>query len=413
MGRGSAAVSTGVTEHVGSEATFAYRAVRVTGESERGVLVAASADAAGEMLASRGLYALELRRRRDPPWRRRAMPVAQLALGLRVLADFLEAGLPLARALAALEGMAPARWRAALPAIRQSVKEGRALTQAFGAADLSLPPLVLGIVEAGEAGSGLAPAVRRAAELTEEMAAMRAAIRSALAYPTVLAVTGCLAIGVLVGVVLPRFAAVLGDLGQSLPPSTRLVLRMGDRARALWPSMVVAAVAIALAWRWWTSGEWGGRRSHSLLLALPVIGPTRRSAALARECAALAALLDCGVPLSRGLAQAARAGADRELSARLIAARADVVLGSRLSSALTKHAAATDTVVRLVQAGEESGRLAAMLHHAARLERANAATRTQAFVRLLEPSLILVFGALVGLVAAALLQAMYSVRPGV
>jgi type II secretory pathway component PulF len=69
-------------------------------------------------------------------------------------------------------------------------------------------------------------------------------------------------------------------------------------------------------------------------------------------------------------------------------------------------------VVRLVRAGEESGRLAAMLAHAARLEREYAVGRTKALVRLLEPSLILIFGGIVAFVAAALLQALYSIRPG-
>jgi general secretion pathway protein F len=68
--------------------------------------------------------------------------------------------------------------------------------------------------------------------------------------------------------------------------------------------------------------------------------------------------------------------------------------------------------VRLVGAGEETGRLAELLEHAARIERERAQDITRAAVRLLEPGLILVFGALVALVAAALLQAVYSVRPG-
>jgi type II secretory pathway component PulF len=69
-------------------------------------------------------------------------------------------------------------------------------------------------------------------------------------------------------------------------------------------------------------------------------------------------------------------------------------------------------VSRLVRAGEESGRLAGMLAHAARLEREHAVSQTKAIIRFLEPSLIVVFGAVVAFVAAALLQALYSIRPG-
>jgi general secretion pathway protein F len=77
------------------------------------------------------------------------------------------------------------------------------------------------------------------------------------------------------------------------------------------------------------------------------------------------------------------------------------------------YGAATATVVRLARAGEESGRLASLLTHGSRIEREQAIQRTRSMVKLLEPTLILLFGGLVALVAAAMLQAMYSIRPGV
>jgi type II secretory pathway component PulF len=102
-----------------------------------------------------------------------------------------------------------------------------------------------------------------------------------------------------------------------------------------------------------------------------------------------------------------------ELAARLVEVRSAVVRGERLSDALRVHDATTTTVVRLVRAGEESGRMASLLSHGSRIEREFAMQRTRSIVRLLEPSLILLFGGMVALVAAAMLQAMYSIRPGV
>jgi general secretion pathway protein F len=96
----------------------------------------------------------------------------------------------------------------------------------------------------------------------------------------------------------------------------------------------------------------------------------------------------------------------------VLEARTDVEHGGRLSDALAARDAATPVVHRLVRAGEESGRLATMLAHAARLERDRAARDVRNAVRLLEPLLIVGFGGLVALVAAALFQALYSVRPG-
>jgi type II secretory pathway component PulF len=395
--------------------TFAYRVMRQDGVVECGELVAPNREAAVAVLAERGLWTYEIRARPAKGVARRVgtrMPVAQLALGLRVLADFLESGLPLARALSALEELAPPAWRDALPAVRESVRQGKSLAGAIGAAPVDFPAFVIGVVHAGEAGSGLASAVRRAAESMEEAATTRAAVRGALAYPIILATAGTASVALLVGAVLPRFAAILADLGQSLPPTTRLVLSVAALARDSFAPSAVAVALGAIGWRAWTATDAGLRQWHAFLLETPVLGALRRTAATGRGCSALAGLLASGVPIAPALAHAARAMGDAALSARLLAAREAVVHGERLSRALAMTEAATPTAVRLARAGEESGRLAPMLAHAARLEREHALERTRGIVRLLEPGLILVFGAIVSVVAAALLQALYSVRPG-
>ena len=394
--------------------SFAYRAASADGRIVRGHVVAATQNAAAESLAQRGLWTLELRLQETSALggHRRRMPVAQLALGLRIVADLLEAGLPMARTLATFEELAPAAWRSALPGIRESVRQGKSLGASLGDATVVVPREVVGIVQAGEAGSGLGRAVRRAAELTEDAASTRAALRGALAYPAILAVAGAIAVGVIAGVVLPRFAVILGDAGQALPATTRVVLRAAELARAAAiPVMVLAALGF-VAWRYAVETPGGRGAWHAALLRVPLLGSVRRSAASARSCATLAALLESGVPIAAALPHAARAAGDSALTAALLAARDDVVHGDRLSRALGRHGAATPTVERLVRAGEETGRLAPMLAHAARIEREQAVNRTKAMVRLLEPSLILAFGGLVALVAAALLQALYSMKPG-
>jgi type II secretory pathway component PulF len=117
------------------------------------------------------------------------------------------------------------------------------------------------------------------------------------------------------------------------------------------------------------------------------------------------------VPVSTALIHGARASGDAALSARILVAREAVVVGQGIARALSAAHAMTPTAIRLVQAGEETGRLAHMLAHAATLEREQAERKLHAAVRLLEPGMILVFGGIVAVVAAALLQAIYSVRP--
>lgn len=389
---------------------FAYRAARADGVTETGELTAESADAARTALSGRGLWPISIRAQRGHSTLRRLTP-ADLALGLRVMATLLESGLPIGKALAAMPDLAPPTWAAALPEVEREVREGSSLAAALERSPVEVPPVVIGMIRAGEAGSGLASAVRHAAVLMEDAAAIRSAIRGALAYPVVLAVAGTASVAVLVGVVIPRFAAILGDLGQTLPSSTRFVLYASTVVRAGTLPSLLGAIIVWSVWRGWVQTPQGAQRWASVMLAAPLVGSIRRSAATARACAALAALLDSGVPLAFALTHGAKASGDAAVSSRMLEARNAVIAGSRLSTALVAQSAVTDVAARLIKAGEESGALASMLSHAARLESERASDRVRAGVRLLEPLLILVFGAVVALVAAALLQAIYSVRP--
>ncbi len=390
---------------------FAYRAARADGAFEHGVLTAENRDAALRALAAQGLWAVDLNAARSDDDLRARLTSADLALGLRVLATLLESGLPVSKALAAMPELAPDAWQGSLPSVARAVREGASLGAALERSGLVIPAVVLGIVRAGEAGSGLARAVRRAADLMDEAAATRSAVRAALIYPCILAVAGTVSVGILVGVVLPRFGAILADLGQALPPTTRFVLQASAVARVAALPAGVATLIILVTWRSWVSTGGGAVRWANLLLGTPIVGTIRRSAATARVCAALPAPLESGVALSSASTPAARAAGDAAIQDRVLAARTSVIAGVRPSAAFLTEDALTPIAARLIRAGEETGALVAMLAHAARLENERATDRVRSAVRLLEPTLILAFGGLVALVAAALLQAIYSVRP--
>lgn len=390
---------------------FAYRAARADGTIERGIAIADTRDEASRALSAQGLWTVGIEPAPSFVGVRSRVSASDGALGLRVLATLLDSGLPAGKALTSMQELVPTSWDVALPAIARAVREGAPLGLAFEKSNLGLPPVVVGIVRAGEAGSGLARAVGRASELMEESAATRAAIRAALVYPLILAIAGSISIAVLVDVVIPRFAAILADLGQALPPTTRFVMQLSSMFRAATLPAIAGILILIAVWRAWVVTPPGKARWHALLLRLPLVGGVRRSAASARVCASLAALLESGVPLSRSLTYAAQASGDAAITRRVEAARDAVIAGQAPSVAFVQHDAFTPVVSKLVRAGEETGALAAMLAHAGRLEAERTTRRVRSALQLLEPLLIVVFGGIVALVAAALLQAIYSVRP--
>src|SRR5262245_24645920 len=102
---------------------YSYCALRIDGAVERGTVTAVAESDANARRSARGLVPLELRFELLPRERRMTISVADLALGLGMLADLLDAGLPVARTLQAFDELAPAGWQPALPHIRQAVKE--------------------------------------------------------------------------------------------------------------------------------------------------------------------------------------------------------------------------------------------------------------------------------------------------
>jgi type II secretory pathway component PulF len=390
---------------------FAYRALRADGSVARGRLDAASRVDAVATLERRGMLVLEVDQVRSARDRRHEIPTADLALGLRLLGDVLDAGLPVARALNVLGEVAPKSWSNVVPHLRDSIREGKSLGAALRDSPAEVPALVVGMVAAGEIAGNVSVAVRRAAEVTEAMAETKSAIRNALAYPALLAVAGTGAIGLMVGVVIPRFAVILGDLSQSLPASTRFVLDAAEVIRGAAIPGAIVLVLGAITLRAWTSTRNGQRQLHDTLLQAPVVGALRRATATTRASLTLATLLETGVPLRQSLIFAAQASGDAAVEARLRRSAQRVESGASIAAAIRETAAFTPLALRLVQAGEESGRLAPMLRHAARIEQDRSERAMKTAVRLLEPVLILLFAGVVALVAAALLQAVYAVRP--
>jgi len=393
-----------------SQSAYRYRALRADGGVEVGTLAAAGRDAASAALAGRGLWPVSIEAS-HPVLPARPIPWADLALGLRLLANLLRAGLPLDRALASLADSAPQSWRPRLPRVRERVAQGQSLAGALDEKETGIPPLMVALVRAGEAAGGATGAVERAASVAESIAATRAAIRQALVYPAILLAAGLASLGFLTAVVLPRFAAILAELGQSPPATTRLVLRASEIAGAGALPLLFSAMVALVAWRVWISREEGRRRWHALLLQVPLIGRIRRSLAGARAAGAIGALLETGVSLPRALEHGAAAGGDEAIAHALRRARESIVSGESAPRALERERALTPTALRLARVGDETGRLGPMLAEAGRLEHADAERLVRAAVQLIEPAFILAFGGLVALVAAALLQALYGVRP--
>jgi general secretion pathway protein F len=391
-------------------AAFRVRAATADGRRLERDYVADSPERARDAARRDGLWPLSIAPLSDAARVHVRLPLRELALGFRVLATILDAGIPASRVMRVGAPSLSEMWQPICDQVARHLDNGETFAGSLSLSGVSLPRDLRGIVAAGEAGGDLAGALRRAADMAERTVALRGAVVSALAYPALLAVAGVLVIGVLVSVVIPRFVDVLSNLGQELPGSTRLVLSAAEIVRvAAVPAVVVLAAAAAGAGAWARSAE-GAARIAATLLAVPLLGDIRHALASARATDALASLLDSGMQLPQALSLSAVASGDAVVEQRLLQARDAITQGASIASALRSTEALTPTSTRLIGAGEAGGALSALLRHASRLESDGALTRLQRLTRVVEPALIMLLGAVVAFVAIALLQAVYSVR---
>ena len=391
--------------------SYRYRAARPDGRVIAGLIDAETGEGASIALQRDGVFPLRIEAAGPREIRRSAASRRELAIAFQSLAALVAGGVPLGRALLATEGLTRGRLREALAEARTRLAGGASLGEALRGGHCVIPEVVLGMVRAGERGSRLAPALEQVAAHLEQEADLFARVRQALAYPALLAVVGVVSILVIGTVIVPRFAALLTDLGEQLPPTTRLLILCSTLFSHSLPFLVPALAAGVLGARQLVRRPAVRLRVDNALLTVPALGPVRRALGTARVARALGGMLRAGMPLLPALAAAEEAAGDSAIAARLRHVREQVARGLPLARSLEREHAVLPAALQLIAVGEASGRLGEMALRAGDLAAQEAERGLKTLVTLIEPSLIVTFGGLVAFVAAALLQAVYSLRP--
>ena len=328
----------------------------------------------------------------------------------RGLASLLAAGVPLARALATVSELLPARPADVLRNLRVEVEKGQPLADALARHPELFPPAFIGVVRAGERAGDLAGAFTRLTDHLERESAFRARIASAVMYPLVLGSAGAVALLVLLFFVLPRFVELLGDARATLPATTALLLGITNLARTNWGALICIAIAVASAFIWLAASRRGKHMWARLLLTTPVIGGIRRKIVAARFARLLSVLLRGGATVFGALHNAAESVADPVAKTTISQIRASVREGASLSAALARSDLFPPVLAQLTTIGEESGQLPEFLQKAAEIFERETQHALERAVTLLEPAMIIAFGGAVAVVALSLLQAVYSVN---
>jgi type IV pilus assembly protein PilC len=366
-------------------------------------------------LAKKGLHVFEVRRRGVP----RGLSPAAPGMGLRrrkrikpmefvifnqELAALLRAGLPLLQALdLMLERMGNQHFKAVLTDIRDRVKSGEELSDAFAQYGDSFPRLYSSTLKAGERSGELELVIRRFIRYMKLVLDARRRVVSALIYPAALVGLSIAMIIVMAIYVVPKFMAFFENLDADLPMITRMVLSASQFANKNWPLLLTAVVGGAYVLRAWGRTEKGRLTFDAFKLRIPLIGSVLHRFSLAEFCRSLSTLLSGGIPLVPAFEIAVASVGNAHVRSRLEPTIQLVREGKPFHGALEQSQVFTDMSIDMVKVGEATGSLDEMLSNVSDFLDEQIETRMQRLLSLVEP-LMLVF---MGIMIAILLISIY------
>ncbi len=396
---------------------YRYKALNARGETLDGQMEAASDAEVVLRLQEQGHLPVEARLASEgggePTWRTlfKPKPFAgqRLVQFTQQLATLLGAGQPLDRALTILlELPEDAAAKRTITEVRDAVRSGTALSTALERQHGTFSRLYINMVRAGEAGGSLEDTLQRLADYLERSRLLRARVVNALIYPVILLGMVGLSLMFLLGYVVPQFAAMYESLDAPLPLFTKLVLAVGLFVRDWW---IVLLVVPALA-AWWFDRKLRDpafrARFDGWLLRQKLVGPLAARLETARLARTLGTLLKNGVPLMAALGIGKTVVGNRVLSADVEAAAEDVKNGVGLSTALAKGKRFPRLALQMVQVGEESGALDAMLLKTADTFEQETGQALDRMLAALVPVITMVLAVVVAVVILAVLIPIYD-----
>lgn len=341
--------------------------------------------------------------------RRRRIGPADVAMLTFDLATLLGAGLPLLQALEVLADQASeARLREVLHELAREIRDGRRFSEALARYPEFFPPLYRGIVSNGEMTGRLDQALERLATFLERDLEFRRKVRDILIYPAMVLTMAGVVLAIFLIYIIPAFERVYQRAGSSLPLLTRLLMAWSHAARLALPLAVPAGALLILPQaRRWIQRACGGFVQRAVF-KLPHAGALAHTALLGRFAHSMAMMLEGGVPLLSALEVAGAIGGPPGFGSMVEGLKRSVMRGRRLSDAMRTSGWFTPMFLRMVSVGEETGRLDLMVARTAAILDREFETRMRRFLTVLEPILILLVGAIVGVILLALYLPMFG-----
>ena len=397
--------------------TFSYQARDAAGRIVTGTQDALNEDNAVTSLMSRGLMVLSLQRKagvsrsRKKVW---TVKETDLVLFTRQLSTMIDAGISLVQALTALYEQCDKKrqrnLRYVISDITARVQGGETFHESIAKHPRVFNRLFTSMVKAGEHGGLLAEILDRLAGFLEDSARLRKKVKSAMTYPVVVISIAFAITTFLIVRVVPIFGEIFKDFGAKLPAPTQFLIDLSDFVRGEWYFLILGIGGTIFGLRTFLRSKRGKQLTDKWKLKLPVFGPLVHKICMSRFSRTFAQLIRSGVPILEVLDIVGGTSGNHVIETSIKSVSEDVEKGDNLSVALSKKSVFPPMLLRMVAAGEATGKIDTMLEKMADFWDEEIEAMLDALTSLIEPMLIVFLGVIVGGIVIAMFLPIFKLN---
>jgi len=414
-------------------ATYTYQALNASGKTQKGTVEAASSEEAIQRIKSQGYFPTSVQAQKakksatkGDKAEKAAKPVKKkkgggfsvgkvkpkhLALFTRQLSTLQDAGLPLLRSLQILESQQkPGLMKNILLGVTEEVEGGSSLSESMGKFPKAFNHLYVKMVNAGEIGGVLDVILQRLSEFMEKSEKLKRKIKGAMVYPIVVIFV---AIAILVGIMLliiPKFEEIFLDFEIELPALTQGLINTsrwvaGTNAGAVVPGWAILVFGIPTLWisfKLIRKTPPGRAVSDTTILWVPVLGTLIRKTVIARFTRTLGTLISAGVPILEAVTITSQTAGNYVFEKALVSVHDSIREGETFATPLRESKTCDAIVVNMIDVGEETGEMDAMLLKIADNYDEEVDVAVASLVSLLEPLMVVLLGGMVGTIVVAM-----------
>ena len=339
------------------------------------------------------------------------VPQADLLVFFRQMAVMLKSGVPLSQALELLaENMTNKEFGANILDVSKRLGSGEELSSSLSNYPRTFSPIMIGLIEAGEAGGILSPVLERLAALIEAQAKLKSQITGALIYPVailVLSVTISLALLIFI---VPTFDEMFKSMGAELPALTAFMLVLSRIVTSL-GFLIIAPISLFIGVYIFNisySTKSGRKFIDNLVLKIPLFGDLTLKSELASMSDTLSTLINSGISIVEAIERCINASNNEIIRIALRRSISLVTQGQELSTSLEAAKVMPRLLISMIKIGEETGALSFMLENLANFYKREVEEAVTVLTKAMEPAVIFVVAAIVGTIVISLYLPMFS-----